>query len=130
MIDSRSRGKRERWGNLGGREGRSGGGEKSDNGHTHTHTVHPPHTLHVSPLLQVSNHPSIPPARSQTFFPAPPSKVTNERLTQCGRADAARTVPSAETPRDTPWKSHGGEVVGEREGGGEEGMGENEAMGG
>ena len=86
-----------------------------------THTVHPPHTLHVSPLLQVSNHPSIPPARSQTFFPAPPSKVTNERLTQCGRADAARTVPSAETPRDTPWKSHGGEVVGVRErGGGEE----------
>lgn len=80
---------------------------------THTHTVHPLHTLHVSPLLQVSSHPSIPPARSQTSFPAPPSKVTNERLTQCGRADTARTVPSAERPRDTPWKSHRGEVEGD-----------------
>lgn len=39
MIDSRSRVKRERRGNLGGREGRSGGGEKSNNGHTHTQFI-------------------------------------------------------------------------------------------
>ncbi|CAB1435889.1 unnamed protein product [Pleuronectes platessa] len=50
---------------------------------------------------KVSSHPSIPPAHSRTSFPAPPSKVINEPLTPCGRADTGRTLQSVQRP----WKS-------------------------
>lgn len=43
-------------------------------------------------FFQVSSHPTVAPAHSQTSFSAPPAKVINEQLTQCGRANTGRTV--------------------------------------